>query len=146
MRSTGGRPAPRSMRVGNISASSFAPVLAAMRAAAMSAGSRRARPPSSSAFLPPACSTRAIAAMASSVLRGGGVMRRRRRGHAAFAPGHVGRQDQRGDLPRRALDAATASAASRHRSSVLCEVRTQGETLRATVSMSDCSCASYWTW
>ena len=61
------------MRVGNTSANSLTPVLAATRAAAISAGSRKARPPSSNAFLPPACSTRAIAAMASSELRGGGV-------------------------------------------------------------------------
>ena len=42
--------------------------------------------------------------------------------------------------------AAIASAASDASASVLCEVRTQLETLRATVSMSDWSCASYWRW
>ncbi len=42
--------------------------------------------------------------------------------------------------------AVTASTASRLSASVLCEVRTHLETLRATVSMSDCSWASYWVW
>ena len=42
--------------------------------------------------------------------------------------------------------AAMASAASRPRSSERCDVRTHEETLRATVSMSDCSCASYFVW
>ena len=42
--------------------------------------------------------------------------------------------------------AAMASAASRHSSVVLFEVRTKpGDTLRATVSISDCNCASYLT-
>ena len=42
--------------------------------------------------------------------------------------------------------AAIASAASRLSCSVLWEVRTHCDTLRATVSMSDCSCASYFVW
>ena len=41
---------------------------------------------------------------------------------------------------------ATASAASAPTSPGLCENRTQGETLRATVSMSDSSWASYCLW
>ncbi len=49
-------------------------------------------------------------------------------------------------LPGAVIDAATDSAASRHSAAVLAEVRTQVDTLRATVSMSDCSCASYFTW
>ena len=42
--------------------------------------------------------------------------------------------------------AATASAASRPTAAVVPVVLTQLETFRATVSMSDCSWASYWTW
>ena len=43
--------------------------------------------------------------------------------------------------------AATACAASLQRSAVRLDVRMKpGDTLRATVSMSDCSCASYWVW
>ena len=42
--------------------------------------------------------------------------------------------------------AAIASAASRLSSAVDWEVRTQVEKFRATVSMSDWSCASYWVW
>jgi hypothetical protein len=63
---------------------------------------------------------------------------------ATVAPGHVRGQDQRGHL-------AGQTARSQHRIDgvlaqlgVVREVRTKpGETLRATVSMSDCSCASY---
>ena len=42
--------------------------------------------------------------------------------------------------------AATACTASTHKACVDAEVRIQLETLRATVSMSDCSCASNGTW
>ncbi len=44
------------------------------------------------------------------------------------------------------MAAAMASTASRASSSVLRDVRTQVETLRAAASMSDCSCASYLAW
>ncbi len=44
------------------------------------------------------------------------------------------------------IAAATACAASSPSFSVEPDVRTQVETLRATVSMSDCNCASYLTW
>ena len=44
------------------------------------------------------------------------------------------------------MAAAMASTASRGKSSVVLDVRTQADTLRATVSMSDCSGVSYWVW
>ena len=44
------------------------------------------------------------------------------------------------------LAAATASTASRASSAGLADVLTQGEQLRATVSMSYCSCSSYCRW
>jgi hypothetical protein len=74
------------------------------------------------------------------------VSARRRARLATVAPGHVGGQDQRGHLAgqtARRTDGVGVLAQLRW----CCEVRTKpGETLRATVSMSDCSCASYCVW
>ena len=44
------------------------------------------------------------------------------------------------------MAAAMASTTSRGSCSVVLDVRTQVDTLRATVSMSDCSGVSYWLW
>ena len=64
----------------------------------------------------------------------------------SFTPRDVGGQHERRDLTGRAERAATASAASLPTSSVLADQRMKRETLRATVSMSDSSCASYCLW
>ena len=48
MRSTATRPAPRSIRAGNVSHNSLAPVASAIERASASAGSRHAVPPTSS--------------------------------------------------------------------------------------------------
>ena len=145
-RSTGGTPAPRSIRVGKTSASSFVPVAAAIFPAATSAGSRNARPPSRSALDPRPRSTLAISSTISAFATGaaGGAG-----GGAGCAPSPHDTSAGRISVatwPGGPLAAAIASAASRATSSVLFDVRTHFEKLRATVSMSDCSCASYCVW
>ena len=119
MRSTGGRPAPRSRRVGNTSANSFTPLCAAMRAAASRPASRSACPPSSSAVLPPAAQG-----------LGDGLARWRRRPPRARAGGggqgappspqdtSAGRISV-ATWPGRPRAAAMASTASRQSSAVL---------------------------
>jgi hypothetical protein len=139
-----GRPAPRSSRVGKTSASSLTPLCAATFAAASSAGlPQRARPPSSSALGSPlrrAWAMRCTVASSAGLAAGAGVA-------AARSPPSP-QDTSAGRIsvatwPGRPRAAARASTASRQSSAVRCEVRTKpGETLRATVSMSDCSCAS----
>ena len=145
MRSTDGSPAPRSMRVGNTSANSLAPVFAAMRPSTISASARRARPPSRKAFLPGPCSAWATAATTASSAAGGAGLG----GTACGTPPSpqetsAGRMSV-ATLPGGPMHWVMASAASRPSAAVLWDVRTQGDTLRATVSMSDCNCASYFT-
>jgi hypothetical protein len=139
MRSTPGRPAPRSRRVGKVSASSFTPLCAAICAAASRLRSRSARPPSSSATLPPERTAWATACTAASSATGGCGMG----GTTAGAPPSP--QDTSAGrisvatCPGRPRAATMASAASRLSAPVVWEVRTKpGDTLRATVSMSDC--------
>ena len=59
---------------------------------------------------------------------------------AGTVSGWVRRSLSPADVAGDAVEAV--AAASRPRSSARCEVRTHADTLRATVSMSDCSCAS----
>ncbi len=99
----GTRPAPRSMRVGNVSHRSLAPVVSAIERASASDASRHAVPPTSSTAGSPDRSTCAIAPIASSPIVPA------RRGClgcgdlAALAPRDVGGQDQRRDLTGRTV-------------------------------------------
>ena len=101
MRSTGTRPAPRSMRAGNVSHRSLAPVVSAIERASASDASRHAVPPTSSTAGSPDRSTCAI--VADRVV----ADRAPRRGClgcgdlAALAPRDVGRQHERRDLTGR---------------------------------------------
>ncbi len=102
-RSSGGRPAPRSSRAGNVSPRSLAPVALATRLAATRprlTQSRRRRPAARTAH--PTRSTLATASTRSSGTTARGAAGSGLRRLGAFAPRHVGGQDQRGDLPRRA--------------------------------------------
>ena len=118
------------------------------RAAARSVGSRHAVPPTSKAAGSPersAVRDRATDIVvdgraAIAVVLGAGRL-------AAVAPRDVGRQD-RASRPVRAgrTRPRRASAASLPTSPVLADQRMKLDTLRATVSMSDSSCASYCLW
>ena len=142
----GGTPAPRSKRVGNTSAYSRAPVAVASRWAATSAGSRNPRPPSRIAVdTRPRSAFATVSTTSASATGGAG-----RSGTAARVPPSP-HETSAGRIsvatwPGGPTAAAIASAASRLSPSVDCDVRTHGDTLRATVSMSDCSCASYFVW
>ena len=155
MRSTAGRPAPRSRRVGKTSANTFTPLCAAMRAAARRPGSRSACPPRSKAALPPArpacviawamvwAMACTVASSAASGLGGGGGGQGTPPSPHDTSAGNI----SVATWPGRPRAAVMASAASWHSAAVLCDVRTKpGDTLRATVSMSLCSCASYCVW
>jgi hypothetical protein len=146
MRSIPGSPAPRSIRVGKGSARSFTPVAAAIRAAATRPGSRRARPPRSSAQSPLARSAAATSPTASS---GTGAACGGAGGGAGAAPSDHDTSAGRISVatwPGGPHAAAIASVASEASVSVLSEVRTQLDTLSATVSMSDWSWASWRRW
>jgi hypothetical protein len=147
MRSTTGRPAPRSRRVGKVSASSFTPLCAAICAAASRLGSRSARPPSSSATLPPERTACATACTAASSATGGCGMGGTMAGTPPSPQDTSAGRISVATCPGRPRAATMASAASRLSSAVDWEVRTKpGDTLRATVSMSDCSWASNRVW
>ena len=146
MRSTAGSPAPRSRRVGNGSAKTFTPAAAAMRAAATRPGSRSARPPSRSADWPRPRSASAASETAFSEAAGAGAAAGTAAGSAPSDHETSAGRISVATSPGGPWAAAIASAASEARAAVLCDVRTQRDTLRATVSMSDCSCASYWVW
>ena len=120
---------------------------AAICAAASNPGSRSARPPSRIAVRPPP--RRARDDRLDRLRRWS--RRRPRRGIAGrvatLAPGHVRGEDQRRHLagrPERGGDGL--GRVSRPTVCGLVEVRTHDETFRATVSISDCSCASYCAW
>ena len=110
-----GTPAPRSIRAGNVSASTRAPVAAATRLAASSPAAESARPPSRSIVCSPAATASAAAAIADVGGRDGRRRRPGRGGLRALRPRHVGRQDQRRDLPAgglRGRQGALAAAAT----------------------------------
>jgi hypothetical protein len=148
MRSTGAMPAPRARRAGNVSPSSFAPLAFAMRLATASPLASRARPPTRSAAGSP---ERSAAAISSTTLpstgapavdaRGAGAPTAPPSDHDASA-GRISVATEPGG-PNAAATAATASAPTSAGDAVR---RTQCDTLRATVSMSDSSCASYFLW
>ena len=103
-RSIGGSPAPRSRRVGKVSASSFAPVALRERGRAHQARARAARGRRGTARQ--ARPSAAPWPRARSQRRRPRPLARRACGFghdAAVEPRHVGGQDQRGDLPRRPL-------------------------------------------
>jgi hypothetical protein len=132
--------------VGKASASSFVFVAAAMRAAARSDGSRSARPPSSIAvdFLEP--SAFATASTVSTEATGGAGGAGGPAGLAPSAHDTSAGKIRVATWPGGPIEAATASTASAASSWVLRDVRTQLDTFRATVSMSDWSWASYLVW
>ena len=140
-----GKPAPRSMRVGNVSASSCAPLAVSDPAVPRSAPVRRARPAEEQRDrLAGAHHLRNDdrPASRSTAVRPGpraGACR-----HTTVGPGDVGGKDQRGDLtgrPERGGDGLGGVGTE-----IRCRRSDAGptvDTLRATVSMSDSSCASY---
>ena len=137
-----GTPAPRSSRAGKVSANSLAPVALATRLAATSPGSRSATPPSNSTLGSPDRSAFAAATTASSGIAGrdvGGL------GRAGSAPSShetsAGRMSV-ATWPGGPTAAVTASTASVATSAGVDDERTQLDTLRATVSMSDARGAS----
>ena len=144
-RSTAGRPAPRSTRGVLRSESSFAPGRRGDRAAACSPSPRRAIPPSKTR--PGAAADQVRTASTVSVDADGGATGRAGSATARLLPGDVGGHDQRRDLagrPNRGGDRLGRVAAQLRRRFATCAPSV--ETLRATVSMSDCSCASYCVW
>ena len=145
-RSTAVRPAPRSMRAGNVSQRSFESVASAIARARARLPARHAVPPTS---MSAGSSERSASAAARKVLSFGMVRGRGVCFGATWPPSlhemSAGRMSV-ATWPGGPYAAATASAASAPTSSVLADQRMKVETLRATVSMSDSSCASYGLW
>ncbi len=145
-RSIGGSPAPRSRRVGNVSASMEAPVALTTRLAASRPSARSACPPRRK---PQGSPERRALATTSTVSASTGEGGRGGMGSATWPPADQLTSAGRirvATWPGGPEATATASAASRPMSAGFCDHRTHGDTLRATVSMSLSSWASYCLW
>ena len=150
MRSTVGRPAPRSMRAGNVSHKSFAPVASAIARASARLPIATGLPPDQDRggfARAEHASDRPDDVFVDGPRRAACSGREGRRIDRHVTPRDVGRQDERRHLPGRTRTRPRRCRPHRPpTSSVLADQRMNDDTLRATVSMSDSSCASYCLW
>ena len=140
-----GSPAPRSSRAGNVSPSSRAPVVTAIRLAASSPGRRTAVPPSRIRHGSPLRS-----ALAAAPITSPGTGEAGRTGTAGAGSAGPDQDTSAGRISvaiaPAAAAAATASAASPATSALRSDRRTHPDTDPASASMSDSSGASSRLW
>jgi hypothetical protein len=124
----------------------LAPVAAAMPDAWASSSARHARPPTKTQAGSPDFNASAISAIAASAGGSACAGARSRPGTPPFDHDTSAGSTSVATWPGGPLATATASAASAPTSSALADHRMNVDTLRATVSMSDSSWASYCLW